>query len=185
MQAIRMHQTGGPEVFALETLPDPAPAPGEVLIDVEAVGVNFIDCYHRSGLYPQPLPFTPGVEGAGTVCALGTGVTDWQIGDRVAWAGVPGSYAERIVNDLICHKALIILAVLTGGNHSVSYYSGSVPLRRPSPASNSTILLCEARSIDVDSELSSLLVSRELIEVGELIQEGMVCCCSHVTPSRL
>ena len=97
MQAIRMHQTGGPEVFALETLPDPAPAPGEVLIDVEAVGVNFIDCYHRSGLYPQPLPFTPGVEGAGTVCALGTGVTDWQIGDRVAWAGVPGSYAERIV----------------------------------------------------------------------------------------
>lgn len=97
MQAIRMHQTGGPEVLALETLPDPAPAPGEVLIDVEAVGVNFIDCYHRSGLYPQPLPFTPGVEGAGTVCALGTGVTDWQIGDRVAWAGVPGSYAERIV----------------------------------------------------------------------------------------
>ncbi|MDY6955695.1 MAG: quinone oxidoreductase [Pseudomonadota bacterium] len=97
MQAIRMHQTGGPEVLALETLPDPAPAPGEVLIDVEAVGVNFIDCYHRSGLYPQPLPFTPGVEGTGTVCALGTGVTDWQIGDRVAWAGVPGSYAERIV----------------------------------------------------------------------------------------
>lgn len=97
MQAVRMHQTGGPEVLALETLPDPAPAPGEVLIDVEAAGVNFIDCYHRSGLYPQPLPFTLGMEGAGTVLALGTGVTDWEAGDRVAWAGVPGSYAERIV----------------------------------------------------------------------------------------
>lgn len=97
MQAVRMHQTGGPEVLALETLPDPAPAPGAVLIDVEAAGVNFIDCYHRSGLYPQPLPFTPGVEGAGTVRALGTGVADWRIGDRVAWAGAPGSYAERIV----------------------------------------------------------------------------------------
>lgn len=97
MQAIRIHQTGGPEVLALETLPDPAPAPGEVLIAVAAAGVNFIDCYHRSGLYPQPLPFTLGMEGAGTVLALGTGVTDWEAGDRVAWAGVPGSYAERIV----------------------------------------------------------------------------------------
>ena len=97
MQAIRIHQSGGPEVLALETLTDPAPAPGEVLIDVEAAGVNFIDCYHRSGLYPQPLPFTLGMEGAGKVRALGAGVNDWQIGDRVAWAGVPGSYAERIV----------------------------------------------------------------------------------------
>lgn len=97
MKAIRMHQTGGPEVLATETLPDPVPAPGEVLIAVEAAGVNFIDCYHRSGLYPQPLPFTPGMEGAGTVHALGAGVTDWQIGDRAAWAGVSGSYAERIV----------------------------------------------------------------------------------------
>jgi NADPH2:quinone reductase len=62
---------------------------------VEAAGVNFIDCYHRSGLYPQPLPFTPGVEGAGTVCALGAEVTAFRIGDRMAWAGVAGSYAEQ------------------------------------------------------------------------------------------
>jgi NADPH2:quinone reductase len=97
MQAIRIHCTGGPDVLMTETMPDPVPAPGEVVVTVEAAGVNFIDCYHRSGLYPQPLPFTPGVEGAGTVCALGAEVTAFQPGDRVAWAGVAGSYAERAV----------------------------------------------------------------------------------------
>ncbi len=97
MQAIRIHRTGGPDVLMTETMPDPVPAPGEVVVTVEAAGVNFIDCYHRSGLYPQPLPFTPGVEGAGTVCALGAEVTAFQTGDRVAWAGVAGSYAERAV----------------------------------------------------------------------------------------
>jgi len=97
MQAIRIHCTGGPDTLIAETMPDPVPAPGEVVVAVEAAGVNFIDCYHRSGLYPQPLPFTPGVEGAGTVCALGAEVTAFRIGDRVAWVGVAGSYAEQAV----------------------------------------------------------------------------------------
>ena len=97
MQTMRIHHTGGPDVLVAETVPDPVPAPGEVVVMVEAAGVNFIDCYHRSGLYPQPLPFTPGVEGAGTVRALGADVTAFQIGDRVAWVGVPGSYAEQAV----------------------------------------------------------------------------------------
>lgn len=95
MQAMRIHRTGGPDVMTAEIVPDPVPAPEEVVVAVEAAGVNFIDCYHRSGLYPQPLPFTPGVEGAGTVCALGAEVTAFRIGDRVAWVGVAGSYAEQ------------------------------------------------------------------------------------------
>ena len=95
MQAMRIHRTGGPDVLTAEIVPDPVPAPSEVVVAVEAAGVNFIDCYHRSGLYPQPLPFTPGVEGAGTVCALGAEVTAFRIGDRMAWAGVAGSYAEQ------------------------------------------------------------------------------------------
>lgn len=95
MQAMRIHHTGGPDTLIAETMPDPVPAPGEVVVAVEAAGVNFIDCYHRSGLYPQPLPFTPGVEGAGTVCALGAEVTGFRIGDRVAWVGGAGSYAEQ------------------------------------------------------------------------------------------
>jgi len=95
MQAMRLHHTGGPDALIAETVPDPVPAPGEVVVAVEAAGVNFIDCYHRSGLYPQPLPFTPGVEGAGTVCALGAEVTAFRIGDRVAWVGVAGSFAEQ------------------------------------------------------------------------------------------
>lgn len=95
MQAMRIHRTGGPDVLIAETVPDPVPAPGEVVVTVEAAGINFIDCYHRSGLYPQPLPFTPGVEGAGTVRALGAEVTTFRVGDRVAWVGVAGSYAEQ------------------------------------------------------------------------------------------
>jgi NADPH2:quinone reductase len=95
MQAMRIHRTGGPDVLTAEIVPDPVPAPSEVVVAVEAAGVNFIDCYHRSGLYPQPLPFTPGVEGAGTVCALGAEVTAFKTGDRVAWVGVAGSYAEQ------------------------------------------------------------------------------------------
>lgn len=92
---MRIHHTGGPDTLIAETMPDPVPAPGEVVVAVEAAGVNFIDCYHRSGLYPQPLPFTPGVEGAGTVCALGAEVTAFRIGDRVAWVGSRAAMPNR------------------------------------------------------------------------------------------
>jgi NADPH2:quinone reductase len=94
MQAVRIHQTGGPEALRVVTMPIPRPAPGEVLVRLEASGVNFIDVYKRSGLYTVPLPATLGEEGAGTVTALGEGVTGIREGDRVAWAGVIGSYAE-------------------------------------------------------------------------------------------
>ncbi|MEE2628927.1 MAG: alcohol dehydrogenase catalytic domain-containing protein, partial [Candidatus Latescibacterota bacterium] len=94
MKAVRFHDNGGPEVLKWEEVEDPAAAPGEVLIRLEAVGLNYIDTYHREGLYPVPLPSIPGVEGAGEVVALGDGVDDISLGDKVAYAGPMGSYAE-------------------------------------------------------------------------------------------
>ena len=92
--AIRLHQTGGPEVLKWEEVEVGEPGPGEVRLRQQAVGLNFIDVYHRTGLYPQQLPFTPGVEGAGVVEAVGPDVSDIHVGDRVAYAGPVGGYAE-------------------------------------------------------------------------------------------
>ncbi|HEX2217874.1 MAG TPA: quinone oxidoreductase [Gemmatimonadales bacterium] len=94
MKAIRVHATGGPEVLRLEDLPVPVPAAGQVLIRVEAAGVNFVDVYHRTGLYPLPLPLTPGREAAGVVERAGDGVTRLKAGDRVVSESVIGGYAE-------------------------------------------------------------------------------------------
>ncbi len=93
--AIRFHRTGGPEVLQWEAVEPPPPAAGEVRIRHHAIGLNYIDTYHRSGLYPVPLPSGLGVEGAGVVEAVAAGVTDLAPGDRVAYAGgPPGAYAE-------------------------------------------------------------------------------------------
>jgi NADPH2:quinone reductase len=97
MQAIQILTTGGPEVLTLQTLPDPEPKAGEALIRIEASGVNFIDTYFREGRYPAQLPYTLGQEAAGTVVSVGPGVSDFKAGDRVAWCGIPGTYAELAV----------------------------------------------------------------------------------------
>jgi NADPH:quinone reductase len=94
MKAIRVHQLGGPEVLTYEDVPTPVPHAGEVLVKLAAVGVNFIDTYQRKGLYKMQPPFTPGQEAAGAITALGSGVTDVRVGDRVAYAGIVGAYAE-------------------------------------------------------------------------------------------
>jgi NADPH2:quinone reductase len=94
MRAIRVHEFGGPEVMRLETVDDPRPGPGEALVRLDAAGVNFADVYFRKGLYKTTLPFTPGSEGAGTVVAVGDGVTTPHVGDRVASSNFAGSYAE-------------------------------------------------------------------------------------------
>jgi NADPH2:quinone reductase len=94
LKAIRVHANGGPEELRLEDVPVPTPAAGQVLIRAEAVGVNFVDVYHRTGLYPLPLPLTPGREAAGIVERVGQGVTALQPGDRVVSESVIGSYAE-------------------------------------------------------------------------------------------
>jgi NADPH2:quinone reductase len=97
--AIRIHQTGGPEVLKWEEIQVGEPGPGQLRIRQAAAGLNFIDVYHRSGLYPQRAPFTPGVEGAGTVEAVGNQVHDFKPGDRVAYAGPQGGYAEERLID--------------------------------------------------------------------------------------
>ena len=95
--AILVHQPGGPDVLRLEPHDPGPPGPETVRIAVRAAGVNFIDVYHRTGLYPVPLPFVAGLEGAGVVEAVGPDVGGIAVGDRVAWASVPGSYAEAVV----------------------------------------------------------------------------------------
>lgn len=97
MKAIRIHNYGGPEVLTYEDVPVPEPKAGEARVKIEAIGVNFIDIYHRTGLYPLKTPFTLGMEGAGNVDAVGDGVSEVKKGDRVAYAMIPGSYAEYAI----------------------------------------------------------------------------------------
>lgn len=97
MQAIRPRQTGGPELLVVEEMVTPAPAAGEALVRIEAAGVNYIDVYHLTGLYPTTKPIPIGLEGAGVVEQVGAKVQDLQIGDRVAWGTGSGSYASHVV----------------------------------------------------------------------------------------
>lgn len=94
MKAVRVHEFGDTSVLRYEEAPTPEPAAGEVLVKVVAAGLNFIDTYHRQGWYPLPRPFILGQDGAGTVEQVGPGVTEFKLGDQVAWAGHQGSYAE-------------------------------------------------------------------------------------------
>ena len=95
MKAMRFHQHGGPEVLVYEDVAAPEPGPGEAVVQIEASGLNYIDTYHRDGLYPVELPCTPGMEAAGIVARVGAGVSDIKEGDRVAYAGSMGAYAEQ------------------------------------------------------------------------------------------
>lgn len=97
MRAIQLTQTGGPDVLIPTDLPVPQPKTGEARIRLTAIGINYIDTYHRSGLYPVPLPFVPGSEGAGVIDQLGDGVTDLAVGQRVAFATQSSAYAEYAV----------------------------------------------------------------------------------------
>ena len=96
MRAIVVSELGGPESMVLGEWPEPVAGPGQVVVEVAAAGVNFIDIYRRSGVYPQPVPYVPGSEGAGTVVAVGEGVHEFSPGDHVAWSEGPGSYAARV-----------------------------------------------------------------------------------------
>ena len=100
MYAIRVESHGGPEQLQWTQIPDRGPGPGQALVTVLAAGVNFIDTYHRTGLYPVELPFTPGLEGAGIVVEVGEGVEGIEAGDRVAWTKCQGSYAEQLVGSV-------------------------------------------------------------------------------------
>ena len=97
MKAIRVHKPGGPEVLILDEIPIPEPNAGEARVKIDAIGLNYVDIYQRTGLYPLPTPFTLGMEGAGVVDAVGDGVTEVKKGDRVAYSMVLGSYAEYAI----------------------------------------------------------------------------------------
>src|SRR6266540_5985863 len=99
MRAIVVRRTGGPEVLEAAEVPDPQPGPGQLLVDVAAAGVNFMDIYQREGRppYSPGLPYVPGAEAAATFLTAGLDVTGFPAGTRVAWTGVPGSYASRAV----------------------------------------------------------------------------------------
>jgi NADPH2:quinone reductase len=97
MKAVRIHEYGGPEALRYEEAPLPEPGPGQARVKIEAAGVNFIDIYHRTGQYPGQMPITPGMEGAGLVDAVGPGVTEVKVGERVAYAMQQGAYAEYAV----------------------------------------------------------------------------------------
>ena len=96
MWAIQIDETGGPDVLHWRELPDPQPGDDQIVVDVAAAGLNYIDTYQRTGLYSVALPHVLGLEGAGVVSAVGTGVSRWSVGDRVAWPGSPGSYATKV-----------------------------------------------------------------------------------------
>src|SRR5437660_10035803 len=95
VKAIVIHRTGGPDVMSYEDVDVPPPGPGQVRIKQHAIGVNYIDIYIRSGMYPNQTPFTRGNEGAGEITALGEGAKGFKVGDRVAYAGALGGYAEE------------------------------------------------------------------------------------------
>ena len=104
MRAVQAREAGGPEVLELVEVADPTPGRGQVLVKVAAAGVNFIDTYRRSGIYQVPFPHVVGSKGAGEVVALGPGVSDVSVGDRVAWSDAPGSYAELVT--VAAHRLL-------------------------------------------------------------------------------
>src|SRR2546427_13258694 len=106
MKAIRVHAPGGPEALCYEDVERPVPGPGQVLVKIEAAGVNFIDVYQRTGHYKVPVPFTLGQEAAGPVAARGPGVAELRGGERVAYNSILGAYAEDAVVTADCVVAL-------------------------------------------------------------------------------
>jgi NADPH2:quinone reductase len=97
MKAVRVHTPGGPEALRYEDVPQPAPKAGEALVKIDAAGLNYIDVYYRTGMYKTELPVIAGLEGGGTVTAVGPNVAEVKVGDKVAYTGVPGAYAEYAV----------------------------------------------------------------------------------------
>ena len=128
VHAIRVHQTGGPEVLTWESVEVGAPGPGQVRLKQHAVGVNYIDTYQRSGLYKLPLPLIPGNEGAGEVVAVGPGVTEFKVGDRGAYAGAVGGYAEeRLMPADRLVKLPDAIDYKTGSRHDAAGHDGALP----------------------------------------------------------
>jgi len=145
-KAIRIHETGGPDVMKWEQVPTPQPGPGEALIRHAAVGLNYIDVYFRTGLYKAPLPATIGMEGAGTVVTVGEAVTDLSPGDRIAYAGGPiGAYAtERVIAADRLVKLPDAIEFNTGAAMMLQGMTAQYLLRRTFPVQKGQTILVHA-----------------------------------------
>ncbi len=143
--AIRVHQHGGSDALKYESIEVGAPGAGQIKLKQHAIGVNFIDVYQRTGLYPQTLPFSPGNEGAGEVTAIGEGVTDLKVGDRVAYAGAIGAYAtERIAPAAQMVKLPDSISYETGAAMMLQGMTVQYLLRRTYKIDKNTTLLFHA-----------------------------------------
>lgn len=122
MKAIRIHETGGADKLRVEDVPEPVAGAGELLVDIEAVGVNFIEIYQREGIYQLPLPLTLGSEAAGVVRAVGSGVVDFKVGDRVVSTAFKGAYAQRAT--VPAERAVHVPAGVTGKQAAAVFLQG-------------------------------------------------------------
>lgn len=186
-KAIRIHQHGGPEVLKWEEMDPGKPGPGEALVRQEAVGLNYIDVYHRTGLYPLPsLPATPGLEGAGVVIEIGEGVTEVAVGDRVAYAGVPvGAYAE--IRRIPAHRLVRLPAEISTLQAAAMMLQGMTArylLKGCWPVGPGTILLIHAAAGGVGlivCQWAKHLGATVLGTVGtpEKAEVARACGCDH------
>lgn len=175
MKAVVMTAVGETDVLELVDLPDPKPGPGEVVVDVTASGVNFMDIGIRRGMLDVPLPHVLGVEGAGRVTELGEGVTDLALGQRVAWVYVPGSYQERVVGpatsfvpipDFVDDRtaASLMMQGLTASHFATDFY----------PSREGDIALVHAAAGGVGQLLSQIIKMRGGTVIGRVSSEAKV-----------
>lgn len=172
MRAIRIHSPGDINVLSLDTVDDPTPGAGEILVSNEFAGVNFIDTYHRSGSYPVPLPSTLGIEGAGTVSALGEGVTEFSVGDRVAWAMGHGSYADQVV--VGAHAAALVPEQIPSDIAAASLSQGMTAhylITSVYEAQKGDIALVHAAAGGVGLMITQMLTQRGVTVIGTVSTE--------------
>ncbi len=144
-KAIRMYRTGGPEVLQLEDVSVPEPGPGEVKVRHKAIGLNFVEVYFRTGMYPAELPFIPGNEGAGDVIAVGKGVKGVKEGDRVGYASSPGSYCEdRLIDPNVLVKLPKAISYETAAAMMLKGLTAQYLLRRTFRVKKGSVILVHA-----------------------------------------
>ncbi|MEV6778782.1 quinone oxidoreductase family protein [Streptomyces syringium] len=167
MHAIEIRETGGPEVQLYVERPDPRPGEGQILVELAAAGVNFIDLYRREGRYPLPVPCVPGEEGSGTVVSTGPGVSRFKPGDRVAWTTVLGSYASRVV--VPEDKAIAVpdgIDLVTAGGVLVHGMTAHFLANDSYPAREGDTVLVHAAAGGVGLLLTQLLKRRGVRVIG-------------------
>jgi len=172
VRAIRIHTPGDSDALSVDTVDELAPGAGEILVTNEFAGVNFIDIYQRSGRYPLPLPATLGMEGAGTVAALGDGVTAFSVGDRVAWAWGQGSYADQVI--VQADKAALVPDSITTDIAAAAMLQGMTAhylITSVYEAKHGDIALVHAAAGGVGLVITQMLTRRGITVIGTVSTE--------------